>query len=183
MDDVSDPSINSGQDNSIPDSALQPGSGQANSPQAADTSQPEDATTGGAMPEAPEGQGVGLEAESAEIPPIVEGPLAGSGQEPQPTEVVTPQAITPSEVAPSEANPSFIKNLLAKAGEKIQFNKRKKLDKVMELARKKGSVVNSDVEKLLYVSHTTASRYLRQLVKENKLKVSGKSVDSKYEPV
>lgn len=97
---------------------------------------------------------------------------------------ITAPTSAPSEPVASEAqNQSFIKNLLAKAGEKIQFNKRKKLDKILELARQKGNIANADVEKLLRVSHPTASRYLRQLVEENKLKVTGKSVDSKYSPI
>ena len=86
------------------------------------------------------------------------------------------------EVAPPSQN-SFIKSLLLKAQEKIQFNKNKKLEKILQLAKQKGSVNNSDVEKLLRVSRATGARYLSQLVKKNKLKVSGKSVDSKYEPI
>ncbi|MCX6721067.1 MAG: winged helix-turn-helix transcriptional regulator, partial [Candidatus Staskawiczbacteria bacterium] len=74
-------------------------------------------------------------------------------------------------------------NLLAKAEEKIQFNKKKKIEKIMELARRKGSVNNAEVEKLLRVSHATAWRYLNRLVKKGRLKILGKSVDERYEPL
>mgnify|MGYP003395643963 CR=1 FL=1 len=57
--------------------------------------------------------------------------------------------------------------------EKIRFNKRAKLEKIVALAQKKRSMVNDDVEKLLRVSDSTATRYLAQLVQEGKLTVSG----------
>ena len=143
----------------------------------------EDGNQGAPMPEATESQEVGLGSETPKIPPVLEGqpePIS----EPKGAGITTPieaPSGLPSEPKASEAtNRSFIKNLLAKAGEKIQFNKSKKLEKIMEFVRQKGSVENADVEKLLRVSHSTASRYLSQLVEENKLRISGKSVDSKY---
>lgn len=101
------------------------------------------------------------------------------------TQTQTPESEIVSEPAQVSASApgSFIKNLLAEAGKKIQFNKNKKLDKIMELVRRKGSVDNADVEKLLRVSDSTASRYLNQLIKENKLKRIGSAEKPKYEPV
>ena len=96
-----------------------------------------------------------------------------------------PQKIDQSFDAAQDVRPSLsdgLRNLLAKAGEKIQSNKDKKLDKIMDLARQKGSVDNADVEKLLRASDSTASRYLNQLIKENKLKRSGSPEKPKYEP-
>ncbi|MFA4941689.1 MAG: winged helix-turn-helix transcriptional regulator [Patescibacteria group bacterium] len=65
---------------------------------------------------------------------------------------------------------SPIKNLLLKAKEMIQFRKRKKLEKILELARTKQKITNNDIQKLLRVSDATATRYLSQLVKEGRLK-------------
>ena len=59
--------------------------------------------------------------------------------------------------------------------EKITGTRQKKLDKVIEFARKKGSIRNDDIEKLLHVSDATASRYLAKLVKDGHLKSVGNS--------
>lgn len=100
----------------------------------------------------------------------------------EPVQSPPPETISGPTVSSPTQN-SLIKNLLTRAGEKIQFNKNKKLDKIMELARQKGSVDNAEVEKLLRVSDSTASRYLNQLVKQNKLKRSGSPEKPKYELV
>jgi len=87
--------------------------------------------------------------------------------------------------APAFAPPanSFIKNLLAKASEKIQFNKKKKLEKIAALARQKGKITNADVCKLLRVSNATAFRYLNILEKQGKIKQTGKTGrDVFYQP-
>ncbi len=171
----------------VKDSTLQPGSGQ-------DSAELADASEGGAIPEEPESQGVGLETESAEVPPVPqEQPDAGSeparatpAPEVSEEQAPTPQAVIPSEAVtpPSEAtNQSFIKNLLAKAGEKIQFNKRKKLEKIMGLARQKGKINNADVCKALRVSDATAFRYLDLLEKQGRIKQLGKTGrDVFYQP-
>ena len=69
--------------------------------------------------------------------------------------------------------------------EKITGTRQKKLDKIIEFAKKhppsQGSGVtrkgirNDDVEKLLHVSDATASRYLAKLVKDGRLKSVGNS--------
>jgi len=69
-----------------------------------------------------------------------------------------------------ETAPSPIKSLLLKAKEMIQFRKRKKLEKILDLAQTKQKITNNDIEKFLRVSDATATRYLSQLVKEGKLK-------------
>ena len=75
---------------------------------------------------------------------------------------------------------------------KIQFRKRAKLEKIVKLATEKTldhggsgkkSITNDQVQKLLYVSDATASRYLLQLVKEGKLKKVGPDGRARYEPV
>ena len=129
-----------------------------------------DGAEGGDMPGATDGQGVGLGSESDNIPTQIEAqPEAVL----DPTEVVTN---APGEVAPVEdSKQSFIKNLLMKAGEKIQFNKRKKLEKVMGLAQKKTKISNKDVCEALRVSDVTAFRYLDILEKQGKIKQAGKT--------
>lgn len=73
------------------------------------------------------------------------------------------------------SNKNKIFELLAKAKNAIQFRKRKKLDRVMTLFLKKSKITNDEVEKFLHVSDATATRYLSQLEKENKIKQVGKT--------
>ena len=75
------------------------------------------------------------------------------------------------------------KSFLAKALERIQFRKRAKLDKIVKLAEEKHSLTNDQVEKLLRVSDSTASRYLNALVKQGRLKVVGAGNSRRYEPL
>ena len=75
------------------------------------------------------------------------------------------------------------KQFLARALESLRIRKQKKLAKVVEYAKQKGSIKNDDVEKLLRVSDATATRYLSQLVKEGRLKRVGAQKQPRYEPV
>ncbi len=68
-----------------------------------------------------------------------------------------------------------MRELLLKAKDAIQFRKRKKLDKVMGLFASRTSVTNDEVEKLLHVSDSTATRYLSILEKEGKIQQTGKT--------
>jgi hypothetical protein len=85
--------------------------------------------------------------------------------------IVPPVAVV---VSPQENKKSFALSLLAQAREKLQFRKRKKLDRILVEIGKKGKITNDDVEKLLHISDKTAERYLSQLVKEQKIKTNGK---------
>ncbi len=94
----------------------------------------------------------------------------------QPVPEIPPQEIQkiPEAQPPQpETSESFIKNLLVKAREKLQFRKRQKLEKIIVFTQKKGRITNDDVEKLLRVSHKTASRYLEILEKENRIRQVG----------
>ena len=84
-----------------------------------------------------------------------------------------PEKIIPVPVIVSNKNKIF--ELLVKAKNAIQFRKRKKLDRVMSLFLKQSKITNDDVEKFLHVSDATATRYLSQLEKENKIKQVGKT--------
>jgi Fic family protein len=63
----------------------------------------------------------------------------------------------------------FIHALLAKANAKLGSNRQKKLDKLMLLAQKKGSVTNEDAQDLLHCSDATATRYLVRLFQQGRL--------------
>lgn len=68
-----------------------------------------------------------------------------------------------------------IKQLLEMARDKIQFKKRKKLEKVLILFEKKQKITNDEVEKLLHVSDATATRYLSELEKKGKIRQNGRT--------
>ncbi len=85
--------------------------------------------------------------------------------------IIPPVAVA---VSPQENKKSFALSLLAQAREKLQFRKRKKLDRILAEVTKKGKITNDEVEKLLHISDKTAERYLSQLIKEQKIKTNGK---------
>ncbi len=112
------------------------------------------------------------EPQTAQIPanePIVPAPEPFPEPPPQPA----PAAQVPAPVFAPIAN--FARDLAVKARAVIQGRKRKKLDKILEVVAKHGSITNDQVEKLLHVSDATATRYLTQLEKEGKLKQEGKT--------
>jgi hypothetical protein len=80
----------------------------------------------------------------------------------------------------SQPKTSLARELLVKARNMIQFRKRKKLDRVMTLFLKKSKITNDEVREFLHVSDATATRYLSQLEKENKIKQSGKTGKSVF---
>lgn len=91
--------------------------------------------------------------------------------------------LSPGEIVVSAtSHGTSIKDRAYAALEKIRFNKRRKLDKIVALAKEKGRIKNDDVEKLLRVSDSTAARYLNQLVLEARLFVTKKENDAWYEP-
>jgi hypothetical protein len=106
---------------------------------------------------------------------------------------VSPVQIVPSVSAPStptapqpqssalENQVGFIRSLLNKANAKIQSNKQKKLNEIIQLAQKKQIIKNEDVQKLLHISSATATRYLVKLVQQNHLTRVGSPRDAKYQ--
>jgi hypothetical protein len=97
-------------------------------------------------------------------------PFARGGTEPE-----TPPNLPFARGGNSQDKKSFVRELFTKAGNMIQFRKRKKLDKIMTLFLKYPKITNDEVEKLLHVSDATAARLLAQLVKENKIRKVGKT--------
>jgi len=144
-----------------------------------------------------------LRSDSGQAP--AETPLASSGQvgstgEPAapvvlPPPVLQPEVPQPVQISPPPVSPpmpasqplpilhaGFVSQLMAKAKEKIQFRKRRKLEKIVALVSREGKITNDDVQKLLRVFDATATRYLSQLVKEGRLRRTGHPRDAKYEP-
>lgn len=93
---------------------------------------------------------------------------------------IEPKPVSKPQTAQIPANeplnkPSLARQLLISARNAIQFRKRKKLDRVMSLFLQHSKITNDEVEKFLHVSDATATRYLSQLEKENKIKQVGKT--------
>jgi len=129
----------------------------------------------------------------SDVPPIPVESQNGGVNEPQ-SEAVSTSFVQPA-YAPAPLNSStlqtqplaqqdehgFIKSLLIKAQAKIQFNKQKKLNKIIQLAQNKKTITNDDVQKFLHVSDATATRYLVKLVEQGRLSRVGSPRDSKYQ--
>ena len=96
---------------------------------------------------------------------------------PAPQTSVAPQ----SQSLAQQDQHSFIHALLLKAQAKIQFNKQKKLEKIIQFAQKKNIVANEDIQMLLHVSSATATRYLVKLVQQDRLARVGNPRDAKYQ--
>jgi hypothetical protein len=138
-------------------------------------------------PKAPGEEPISVTEISPTNTPVPEQDLSQSASEPvqpisaQPAPApLTPQAPQPQSLAQQDQK-GFIRTLLAKAQAKIQFNKQKKLEKLMELAQKKKLITNSDAQKLLRISDRTATRYLVKLVQQGRLLRVGDPRDAKYQ--
>lgn len=129
----------------------------------------------------PETEQVSQVPNSNDIKEVSSEPTIEVGQvlevSPIPEQISTPTPLSsgevPSSIAPIPTNKNFLIELLVKARSKIQFRRRSKLEKIMSLFAKKQEITNDGVEKLLHVSDSTATRYLEQLEKENKIIQSG----------
>ncbi len=121
--------------------------------------------------------------------PVPKQPVQAPEPQPQQPQIqtvenkISPQGRTsPVATAPPRGTTfprDFVFNLLNKARAKIQERKRKKLDKVMTLFKKKPQITNKDIQKLLRISSATAVRYLDILEAEDCIKQvgnTGKSV-------
>jgi len=98
-------------------------------------------------------------------------PLQPAPVQPAPVSAPTLQTPTAEQTQPSaqQNQTSFIRELLAKANAKLGSNRQKKLDKVMQLAQKKGFITNEQAQDLLHCSDATATRYLSKLVQQGRL--------------
>lgn len=128
---------------------------------------------------APE-QVVMVEAESQiEAQPETQPDVAPTSSTPTPDPVPQPvQSVEPAvqqTAVNNNTNKNFVTELLLKARAKIQLKKRLKLEKIMGMFAKKPQITNDEIEKVLHVSDSTATRYLDQLEKENKITQNGKT--------
>ena len=158
-----------------------------------DTSAPEvtSSTEPEAVPESPEssipgtppatgfpGTDVPPEAPEAPRDEATQSPVKDANPEPKPSrnapadEAEQPNEIT---VIAAATAPNFIRDLLARARAKIQERKGKKLAKIIGVFNTKTKITNDDVQKLLRVSGTTATRYLNILEQQGKIKQSEKA--------
>lgn len=113
-----------------------------------------------------------------DIPPIApESPR----EAPTPVPVEDQNGVVNQENSPATVpTPSFLHDLLLRARAKIQDRKRKKLDRIMDKLTIKSKISNDDVQKLLYVSDATATRYLTILEKEGKIQQAGRTGKSVF---
>ncbi len=162
-----------------------------------ESSQPNGSTPTDLPPEAPESptsdvptipvesQNGGVnEPESKPVEPPKEPQIEAVSATPvQSVSAPAPQtsATTQTQSLAQQDQKGFIHALLIKAQAKIQFNKQKKLDKIIQLAQKKKIVANEDIQMLLHVSSATATRYLVKLVEQGHLARAGNPRDAKYQ--
>ena len=114
-----------------------------------------------------------------EITEDISEPIQDIPAQPAPAPL-PPQAPQTQSLAQQDQR-GFIRNLLVKAQAKIQFNKQKKLDKIIQSAQNKQIITNDDVQELLRVSDATATRYLVTLVQQGHLARVGSPRDAKYQ--
>ncbi len=114
-----------------------------------------------------------------QIAPVNSEPIQTTSTQPAPAPLSSTTPQTQSLAQQDEHG--FIRSLLIKAQAKIQFNKQKKLEKIIQLAQKKGIITNDDVQKFLYVSDATATRYLVKLAQQGHLTRVGSPRNAKYQ--
>ncbi len=123
------------------------------------------------------------EPESEQVEPSKEAQTEAVSMSPvQPVSAPAPQTSVTSQTQSlaQQDQRGFIRSLLVKAQAKIQFNKQKKLEKIIQLAQKKQTITNDDVQKLLRVSDATATRYIVKLVQQGRLSRESSSHWVKY---
>ena len=111
-------------------------------------------------------------------------PISTPSQEP----ISTVSADTPPPIPTSPTSPPFptspsVDQLSLRRQKANQARSRKKqnhLSKIMELARNARSVSNTDVQRLLHVSQSTATNYLAELASKGLLKRQGIRGGTKY---
>jgi hypothetical protein len=163
-----------------------------------ESSQPNGSTPTDLPPEAPEppisdSAPISVESDNSGLNQPVQSISVQSEPQPAsfaPVSLMTPPVPQPqTSIAPQPQSPAqqdqagFIHSLLVKAQAKIQSNKQKKLDLLMQSVSKKGKIDNREAVKLLRISDKTAERYLNKLVAQGRLKRSGAGRDVIYTPI
>lgn len=128
-------------------------------------------------------------APSAEPPPEVLASEVAEPivSEPIPIELRTEPVATPTQSSPptpaQQPRTTLLSpNDLALRGLAARRARREaRLQKILELVKKEGSIGSLDVQKYLHVSDSTATRYLKELVAQGKLKRVGSPSHARYE--
>ncbi|MFZ2719454.1 MAG: DUF977 family protein [Minisyncoccia bacterium] len=97
---------------------------------------------------------------------------------PEPESAPRTQGAASAASAPSVASgktPEHDRELLKIARAKIQTTKQQNFEKILKLFDTKEKITNDDVEKALRCSDRSAARYLKELVKQGKIKRVGKT--------
>jgi hypothetical protein len=128
------------------------------------------------VPEAPNQAAIPEPIQSVPAQSAPSAPAAQTPQAPQPQPPIAPQPQSPAQ----QNQTGFIRVLLAKAQAKIQSNKQKKLELLMQTVSKNGTIDNREAQKLLRISDKTAERYLTKLVAQGRLKRAGAGRDVVY---
>jgi len=98
-----------------------------------------------------------------------------------PIMVSTIPAVLQTQSPVQQDQKGFIHVLLVKAQARIQFNRQRKLEKIIQFAQKERIVANEDIQKLLHISSATATRYLVELVEHGRLTRVGNPRDARYQ--
>ena len=125
-------------------------------------------------------------------PALTPEPAPSSVPEPVIEPVTPPPAAPPASPEPTAppvppASPAPAPTPRASSGahmrEVVRAKKQARSEKIVALAVEKRIITNDDVQKLLLVSHATATRYLSELVKSSRLKKLGHRRAARYEPM
>lgn len=127
-------------------------------------------------------------AQSADsVTPPAQAQLAEEVQPPPPIqEIVSPPAPSapPPPTVPTAGTITMIDDAArARAYASVVKRIEERHAKIVALARQKGSIANASVVRLIRVSEATASRYLRALVSQGRLKAESRGRGRKYAAV
>ena len=118
-------------------------------------------------------------AEAVDVTEVHDEPVSIPVNSAQPVIAPTlPTGMMEPSVSPDRLG--FVRELLVKAQEKIQFNKQKKLTELYTYAQQHKVVTNDDVQKLLRVSDATATRYLNMLLRQGRIARVGSPRSATY---
>ena len=96
----------------------------------------------------------------------------------EPERAAPTPGIAPSSLSTALLSPS---DLATRGLAERQAHREEKLQKILGLVQKEGSIGSTDVQKYLHVSDSTATRYLKELIKQGKLKRVGSPNRARYE--
>ena len=117
-----------------------------------------------------------IETPTATVPEPVAPPVETV---PPPTPI--PPAPSPVQSTPTPVPAVTVSDLLIRARQTIASRKRKKLDMILSVLQKNGSLTNRQIRDIIHISESTTTRYLNILEKEGKVRQIGTRGNAKYE--